>query len=223
MTFRVLLPILLLFAAFESLRGDQPLKQDFADLKRLSSVLELSSFPTPSQDGVRFWFQESDSRGIGKTIDIDEFPLNATLNFFGIKYAKTKSLDLDSIAIISDEGLAVRFVNFHRTIVKRGDVVAFLLSKEVKAQREWRATIPYQGDTAPDFAGILLLDQVDARSLLPLLNEIRSSCGEPELTLGVDESKNAIVFGNSTSSNAETIAKLRRWIRNVEPGKLRKR
>ena len=52
MTFRVLLSMLVLLAAVASVRGDQPLKQDFAELKRLHSVLELSSFPSPSQNGA---------------------------------------------------------------------------------------------------------------------------------------------------------------------------
>jgi hypothetical protein len=218
--------MLVLLAAVESVRGDQPLKQDFAELKRLHSVLELSSFPSPSQNGVRFWLQESVSRGTvlelssfpstlqnsnrgfwleeSELRDLEEWPLDATLSFFGVTYNQSLDLDLKNIAIISDNGLSVRFVDFKqrkRSYVKRGDVVAFLLSEQ----------------------GILHLYNVDAGSLLPFLNEIRSSCGEPKLTLCVDASKNAIVFRNSTSSTAETKKKLQRWIRNVEPGKLRKR
>lgn len=252
MTFRVLLSMLVLLVAVESVRGDQPLKQDFAELERLHSVLKLPSFPSPTQNGVRFWLQGSVSRGTAKTIDIDEWPLDSTLRFFGVEYSKTldlkniaiisdnglsvrfvdfypKTLDLNNIAINSDNGLPVRFVDFrfvnflrNDTVVKRGDVVAFfLLSEQVEARRERRENSADLGDTYP--AGILVLHDVDAGSLLPFLNEIRSSCGEPKLTLGVDASKNAIVFRNSTSSTAETIAKLQRWIRNVEPGKLRKR
>lgn len=221
MAFKVLLSMFVLLTAVESVRGDQPLKHDFAELKRLYCVLELSSFPSPSENGVRFWLQESDSRGTAKTIDVDEWPLDATLSFFGVEYSKTKTLDLRNIAIITDNGLSVRFVDFHRTVVKRGDVVAFLLSEQMEARRDQAENSVDLGDTYSD--GILILNDVDAGSLLRFLNEIRSSCGEPKLILRVDESKNAIVFRNSTSSTGETIAKLQRWIRNVEPGKLKKR
>lgn len=132
MTFRVLSSMLVLLAVAGSLRGDQPLKQDFAELKRLHSVLELSSFPSPSQNGIRFWFQKSVSRGTVKTVDlktgdVDEFHLRWTIKFFDVE--NVKNLDLTNIAIISENGLSVRFVDLggKDTVVKHGDVVVLAI------------------------------------------------------------------------------------------------
>ncbi|MDM4019602.1 hypothetical protein, partial [Roseiconus lacunae] len=75
----------------------------------------------------------------------------------------------------------------------------------------------------PNAAGILILRDVDAASVVPFLSEIRASIGELKLTFAVDSTKNAIVFRNAISSIPATSAKIQRWIRNAEPGKLRKR
>ena len=72
-------------------------------------------------------------------------------------------------------------------------------------------------------SGIIFTDEIDAASIIPFQREIRDWCREPKLEIGVDKSKNAIVFKNFTSSTSATIAKIKAWIRNTPSGKLKKR
>ena len=76
---------------------------------------------------------------------------------------------------------------------------------------------------SPRPSGIIFTNEIDAGSILQFQSEIRDWCREPKLEIGVDRSKNAIVFKNFESSTAATIAKINAWIRNAPSGKLKKR
>ena len=115
-------------AAFRTVLGDELTEHNYSELKRLHAVIGLPSFPSPSKDRIHLWLQESPTRGRLSSVDRDEWPVRATIKFFG---AKAPINDLKNVAIISNNGLSVRFVDLLKEdmAVTRGDVVAILLSK----------------------------------------------------------------------------------------------
>lgn len=127
---RILLPACILLTA-TTLRGEEPKRSDYSELKRLHSAMMVSSFPTPTADGIQLWIQHSSSRGTSRTADLDQWPVSATPKFFAADCLKH---DLKNIAIISKNGLSVRFVDIlnEDPVVTRGDVVAILLSERAE-------------------------------------------------------------------------------------------
>jgi len=114
---------------------------DYAQLKRLQAVLDLASFPEPSIDGIQTWKQLTPSRGAVNKFDFTKFPmqgykkmqLKSVVKFYGGKAAEH---DLTNVVIISQNGRSVRFVDYTKPgadiIVRKGDVIAFLLPEETK-------------------------------------------------------------------------------------------
>ena len=125
---KTLLSVSVLLAAFRTVHGDEPTEQNYSQLKRLHAVMGLSSFPSPSKDRIHLWLQESPTRGRLRTAYLDEWQVSWTIKFFDANAPKN---DLKNVAIISNNGLSVRFVDLRKEdmAVTRGDVVAILLTK----------------------------------------------------------------------------------------------
>lgn len=141
MRITLLTPILLLLTAFGSAHGDDLDMPSFPQLRRLLAVLDLPSFPLPSQDGIQTWKQETSSRGMANKFDFNKFPLtnyeempvSTFVKFYG---GRSMNNDLANVVIISDNGKSIRFVDLeHRhedIVLRRGDVIAFLSKQEAK-------------------------------------------------------------------------------------------
>ena len=76
---------------------------------------------------------------------------------------------------------------------------------------------------SPRLNGIIFMNEIDANSIIGFRSEIRDWCREPKLEIGVDQSKNAIMFKNFEISTAAIIAKINAWIQDAPSGKLKKR
>ncbi len=130
-----------LLTTVESAQGDDAVETSYSQLRRLQNAMALPSFPTPSQDGIQTWKQESDSGAMVNKFDFTKFPLNnyhefhldSIVKFYG---GHAMSNDLANVVIISNNGCSIRFVDVDRRVekiaIKRGDVVAFLLSEKSK-------------------------------------------------------------------------------------------
>lgn len=124
--------------ALELTNGSVCSGMDYVQLKRLQAVLDLASFPEPSRDGIQTWKPLTPSRGAVNKFDFTKFPmqgyeqmqLETIVKFYG---GKAADHDLTNVVIISQNGRSVRFVDYAKrgadVVVKRGDVVAFLLSE----------------------------------------------------------------------------------------------
>ena len=136
------LPLSALFlAAFGAIFRNDCLGADYSQMKRLQAVLELPSFPKPSREGIQTWLQKSSSIGVVNYFDFtkfplkgnEELPLNTFVKFYDAKNTKT---DLANVIIITDDGRTIRFLDFgnhnENFVVKRGDVVAFLVDEKAK-------------------------------------------------------------------------------------------
>lgn len=113
-------------AAEES--DDQPTELDFTQLHRLSNALQNFNFPDGANK-ITVW-RQGGGKGISTTTSSDELSLTLAIN--GIS---GKDMDLSNVAVISDGGRSVRFVDYKtqqdkklpEIKVKRGDVVALML------------------------------------------------------------------------------------------------
>ena len=133
--------LILVLSTFGSIQGADSNGANYSQLKRLHVVLELPSFPSPSQDGIQTWHQRGASHGVVNKFDFTKFPLNtydelplsAIVKFYG---GKNMSNDLTNVVIISNAGRSVRFIDFNESTgtigVRRGEVVAFLLTEAAK-------------------------------------------------------------------------------------------
>ena len=131
MRVRILLLLLALLSTSRTVYCDEPSKRHFDELTRLQEAMKLSSFPTPVKDRIQLWMQESQTSGRRRTADVNEWPVSATVIFF---HANASRNDLKNIAIISDNGKSVRFIDPKKEnlAVTRGDVVAILLAANAK-------------------------------------------------------------------------------------------
>jgi hypothetical protein len=137
----VLALAIVFLTAIGSTYGGEPPGIDYSGLKRLRAVLDLPSFPKPTQDGIQAWKQETRSHGLVHKFDFTKFPLDGygemplrdLVKFYGGNAMRN---DLGNVVIISDNGRGIRFVNVEDrgvdVAVKRGEVVAFLLSENAK-------------------------------------------------------------------------------------------
>lgn len=128
-------------SALGSTYGSEPIGTRYSQLRRLQVVLDLPSFPEPSQDGIQTWKQTTHSQGLVNKFDFTKFPmegyegmpLSTFVKFYG---GKAMNIDLTNVVIISGNGRSVRFINFAEgeadVVVKRGDVVAFLFANKSK-------------------------------------------------------------------------------------------
>lgn len=141
MVTRLFASAIVVLTVFGSIYGDEPIGTKYAQLKRLQAVLDLPSFPEPSQDGIQTWQQKTRSHGTVNKFDFTKFPLDGYgemplrtfVKFYG---GNAMENDLANIVIISSDGRSVRFVNFEgrdaNVTVKRGEVVAFLCTEKAK-------------------------------------------------------------------------------------------
>ena len=131
MQFEVLLLILTLLSTSPSVYCDESSERNYSELMRLQAAMGLSSFPSPSKDRIQLWMQESHNRGKLRTADRDEWRVSWTVSFFAADPLRN---DLKNIAVISDSGKSVRFVDPRKEnlAVSRGDVIAILLADHAK-------------------------------------------------------------------------------------------
>lgn len=135
MKIKILTLTIAFLTASQSIHGDEFDRSNYTQLRRLLSVIDLPSFPPPSQDGIQAWKQETGTRGVANEFDFNKFPFNTYeempvstfVKFYG---GKAMNNDLANVVIISDNGRSIRFVNLERQTegfaLRRGDVVAFL-------------------------------------------------------------------------------------------------
>lgn len=109
-------------------QNNAPAKHDFAQLHRLSEALKNFNFPDGANK-ITVW-RQGGGMGISTTGDDDEVTLTQAIN--GIS---GQDMDLSNVAVISDGGRTVRFIDYknHQAKklpefkVKRGDVVGLML------------------------------------------------------------------------------------------------
>ncbi len=108
--------------------GTEPTKGRYSELQRLHAAMAIPSFPSSTTSEIQLWLHETPKRGRLRTVDLDRWNVSWSLNFFQVD--KTE-VDLGNVAIISQNGLSIRFIDPQKegVVVARGDVVAILLSE----------------------------------------------------------------------------------------------
>ena len=77
-----LLALAIVFStAVGTAQGNDDIEANYSQLRRLHSALAVLSFPTPSQDGIQTWKQESESHGMVNKFDLTKFPLTGYEEF----------------------------------------------------------------------------------------------------------------------------------------------
>ena len=126
----VILGIVLI--AGTSAQADRPLQHDFSELHRLSTALTNFNFPEKGPSRITVW-RQGGGKGISTSEDADETDLDLALH--GID--GFKGTDLSNVAVISDNGRSIRFIDYRKVegkplpkiTLKRGDVVALMVPK----------------------------------------------------------------------------------------------
>lgn len=111
-------------------QNNPPSKHDFTQLHRLSKALENCNFLESRCNNMITVWRQVGGKGISTTGDDDEETLTRAID--GID---GRDMDLSSVAVISDNGRNIRFIDYRNhqeqkmpeIKLKRGDVVALML------------------------------------------------------------------------------------------------
>lgn len=103
---------------------------NLAHLKRLAQATD--HLKLPESTGIRTWRQTSETTGTSAVVDADEQLLSHIVNLWNDRCA---NMDLEHVAVLSETGRQVRFVNYRKVmageqqdvLLRGGDIVVFLL------------------------------------------------------------------------------------------------
>lgn len=149
MLLRVTVTAIVFLSAMGTTSADDPEKQKFQQLHRLSKALREFNFPDDRDRRITVWRQVGGA-GISATIDEDEVSLKYAIDSFfdGESY---QDIDLENIAVLSSNNRRIRFFAYEagssettpRRRVHRGDLVVVL------SRSDWNKTLATAKDSSP--------------------------------------------------------------------------